>query len=150
LAVWFKICCDGFEPLTDSRDIVSFWRLLCEVSIFDILLTAIDRAVRRKTQVHIVMNLYFSHTRTGSHLLLLLSVLWMVGFWSGLMDFIWLFLSLGLVISLVFQIDRFVQNGKNWEQEANVPRPLSLLANALLVLCLAVAVWELFFAIINR
>ena len=113
-------------------------------------LTAIGSVVRRKTQVHIVMNLYFSDTRTGSQLLLLLSVLWMVGFWANLMDFTWIFLSLGLIISVVLQIDRFVKNGKNWEQEANVPRSLSLLANALLVLCLAVAVWELFFAIIHR
>ncbi len=96
------------------------------------------------------MNLYFSDTRTGSQLLLLLSVLWMVGFWVNLMGFAWLFISLSFVISFVYHIDRVVRNGNDWEKETNVPSALSLLANALFFLCLAFAFWEFSLAIINR
>jgi len=96
------------------------------------------------------MNLYFSDTRTGSQLLLLLSVLWMVGFWANLMGFAWLFISLSFVISFVRHIDRVVRNGNDWEKETNVPSALSLLANALVFLCLAFAFWEFSLAIINR
>jgi len=92
----------------------------------------------------------FSETRKGNLILLIGASFWLIGYGLDAIAFAWLFILLGLLLSIIYQVDRFVLGGQNWDHEREVPRVLSQMVNLLVTVCILLAIWEFALAIMNR
>ena len=96
------------------------------------------------------MGLNFSETRTGNLILLVGACLWLIGYWMNAIAFAWLFISLGFLTAMMYQLDRALANGRNSEHETDVPPALCRSSNGLITICLLFAIWEFAMALVNR
>ena len=96
------------------------------------------------------MGFNFSKTRTGNLILLVGACLWLIGYWMNAIAFAWLFISLGLLTSIMYQLDRALAIGRNAEHEIDVPQALRRSSNVLITICLLFAIWEFAMALMNR
>lgn len=91
-----------------------------------------------------------SGTKTGNQLLAILCAGWLVFYFAGLFTFAWQFLALGLMIIVIYQVDRMVIAGRNAESEDDVPGVLRKGVNVLFGLCLLLAAGEFLLAVFGR